>query len=315
MESRNPTDLKQNKFTSTWFHQAVITYADDTTWLANSKKQLEEMLRVAEDLYILNDIQINIAKSKLLVINSSSKLEDRAVHFMHQKVQAKKRHTLFRFLGAWLSEKAQNMEISKRLSTYNPNNISIMPDKADIKEDNRIKDWVLIEEKKNSMTIRQVLEKCSSCELNSNKGKEVYLSWIQKEDIQGVYSKIQNVANQKVLPVPKEVIAKKKIGNVEALVSNLLDLQLTVEASLARHLVKSQVLNKALFLDLLEALEQNTLNRKEVYKFTWMASFLRKFNAISYKYLSWIIDENEFKVLESIYNSADGSYTILVRHG
>ncbi|CAG8854517.1 24705_t:CDS:1, partial [Gigaspora margarita] len=190
---------------------------------------------------------------------------------------------------------SSNRKISKGLSTHNPNNMSIMPDKADIKEDNRIKNWVLVEEKKNSMTIRwvvkkrkreilvehwqnknvilkrgkleQVLEKCGSCELNSNKGKEVCLSWIRKEDIQEVYPKIQNVANQKVLPIPKEVIAKKKTRNVEALASNFLDLQLTVEASLARHLVKFQVSNKALFLDLLEALEQNTLNRNEVYKF------------------------------------------------
>ncbi|CAG8831625.1 35226_t:CDS:2, partial [Gigaspora margarita] len=90
--------------------------------------------------------------------------------------------------------------------------------------------------------MEQMLEKCGSCELNSNKGKEVCLSWIWKEDIQGVYPKIQNVANQKVLPVPKEIIAKKKTGN-------------------------SQVSNKALSLDLLKALEQNPVNRKEVYKF------------------------------------------------
>ncbi|CAG8855875.1 10348_t:CDS:1, partial [Gigaspora margarita] len=146
-------------------------------------------------------------------------------------------------------------EISEGLSTHNSNNMSIMPDKANIKEDNRIKDWMLIEKKENSMIIRrvvkkrkrevlvehwqdkniilkrgkieQVLEKCGSCELNSNKGKEVCFSWIWKEDIQGVYPKIQNVANQKVLSVPKEVIAKKKTGNVEALAPNLLDPQLT----------------------------------------------------------------------------------------
>ncbi|CAG8852537.1 11201_t:CDS:1, partial [Gigaspora margarita] len=53
--------LKQNKFTSTWFRQAIIAYADNTTLLANSKEQLKEMLRVAEDFYILNDIQINTA--------------------------------------------------------------------------------------------------------------------------------------------------------------------------------------------------------------------------------------------------------------
>ncbi|CAG8827466.1 12531_t:CDS:2, partial [Gigaspora margarita] len=50
-------------------------------------------------------------------------------------------------------------EISKGLSMYNPNNMSIMPDKTDIKEDNRIKDWVLVEEKENNITIRRVVKK------------------------------------------------------------------------------------------------------------------------------------------------------------
>ncbi|CAG8476037.1 24096_t:CDS:2 [Gigaspora margarita] len=107
-----------------------------------------------------------------------------------------------------------------------------MSNKADIKKNNRIKDWVLVEEKENSMTIRWVVKKRKKevlaehygCELNSNKGKEVCLSWIWKKNIQGVYPKIQNIVNQKVLPVLKEVITKKKMRNVEALASNLLDL-------------------------------------------------------------------------------------------
>ncbi|CAG8842961.1 24226_t:CDS:2, partial [Gigaspora margarita] len=113
-------------------------------------------------------------------------------------------------------------EISEGLSTYNHNNMLIMLDKADIKEDNKIKDWVLIEEKENSMTIRWVVKKRKKEVL----GKEVCLSWIQKEDIHGVYPKIQNIANQKLLPVPKEVITKKKTENIEALAPNLLDPQL-----------------------------------------------------------------------------------------
>ncbi|CAG8833749.1 32034_t:CDS:2, partial [Gigaspora margarita] len=270
--------LKQNKFTSTWFRQAVIAYVDNTTWLANSKEQLKEMLRVAKDFYFLNDIQINIAKSKLLVINSSTDLianlwqeelqpfdlriwqnnlncqiiykakelnltirhesdfwqiHETGPHF-HKVLEPKhfiKAHRNLQSLGLFYLNQVISEEIShqlleqgnwERLSMHNPNNISIMPNKEDIKEDNRIKDWdknVILKTDKTE----QVLEKCSSCELNSNKGKEVCFSWIWKEDIQGVYSKIQNVANQKVLPVPKE---------------------LTVEASLARHLVKSQISNK-----------------------------------------------------------------------
>ncbi|CAG8836516.1 19221_t:CDS:2, partial [Gigaspora margarita] len=71
----------------TWFRQAVIAYADNTTRLANSKEQLKKTLRVAKDFYILNDFQINIAKSKLLVINS---------------------------LRVWLSKKAQDMLTKNR---------------------------------------------------------------------------------------------------------------------------------------------------------------------------------------------------------
>ncbi|CAG8800226.1 21672_t:CDS:2 [Gigaspora margarita] len=40
-----------------------------------------------------------------------------------------------------------------------------------------------------------------------------------------------------------------------------------------------------------------------------------KTDVISYKYLPRIIDGNEYKVFESVYNVADGSYTILDRHG
>ncbi|CAG8799277.1 29018_t:CDS:2, partial [Gigaspora margarita] len=161
---------------------------------------------------------------------------------------------------------SSNREIRERLSMHNPYNMLIMTNKADIKEDNRIKNWVLIEEKENSMTIRQidkteqVLEKCSSCELNSNKEKE-------------------NIANQKVLPVSKEVIARKKTGN------------LIVEASLARHLVKSQISNKVLSLDLLEALEQNILNRKKVYKF-YMNSFFSSQGVIGASWVQISLEHN-----------------------
>ncbi|CAG8822081.1 27628_t:CDS:2, partial [Gigaspora margarita] len=129
---------------------------------------------------------------------------------------------------------------------------------------------------RNSMTIRQVVKKRKREVLVEHwQDKNVILKRgkMEQEDIQKVYPKIQNIANQKVLPVPKEVIAKKKTRNIEALAPNLLDPQLIVEASLARHLVKSQVSNKVLSLDLLEVLEQNILNRKEVYKFYTDGSF------------------------------------------
>jgi hypothetical protein len=48
-----------------------MAYMDDTNFLTNSKEELEEILRVADEFYNLNDIQINKDKSELLLRSSS----------------------------------------------------------------------------------------------------------------------------------------------------------------------------------------------------------------------------------------------------
>jgi hypothetical protein len=44
-----------------------MAYMDDTNFLTNSKEELKEILRVADEFYNLNDIQINKDKSELLL--------------------------------------------------------------------------------------------------------------------------------------------------------------------------------------------------------------------------------------------------------
>ena len=46
---------------------------DDTTWIANSKEELQQITNTAEEFYTINDIQTNPTKSFLLIINGNQR--------------------------------------------------------------------------------------------------------------------------------------------------------------------------------------------------------------------------------------------------
>ena len=58
-----------------------IAYMDDTTWISDSKNNIEKQLEIADSFNRFNGIKVNPEKSKLIIINNSEAEEDRCVKY------------------------------------------------------------------------------------------------------------------------------------------------------------------------------------------------------------------------------------------
>ena len=106
--------------------QAVIAFADDTTWIANTKEQLKRTIKIAGDFFKVNDIQINSAKSKLIVLNARDKVEERKILVENQEIFSMKEKKAIRFLGIWIGykfDKKLTMAKAKQISRFFANMI------------------------------------------------------------------------------------------------------------------------------------------------------------------------------------------------
>ena len=80
---------------------------DDTTWISNSKDNLEKQLTIANNFNRFNGIRVNAAKSKLLVLNSKIPSDKRFIKYgKHESIiYPEVDGTSVRFLGVWISNK------------------------------------------------------------------------------------------------------------------------------------------------------------------------------------------------------------------
>src|ERR1043165_2814272 len=96
------------------WRQAVVAFADDTTWVASSKAQMERTIEIAEDFFSLNDIQINRKKTKLITMNTKSDKKERTIFFGKEWIQEESENKIIQFLGIWLNCKLKESTIRSR---------------------------------------------------------------------------------------------------------------------------------------------------------------------------------------------------------
>src|SRR5260363_285750 len=94
---------------------SVLAYADDTTWIARSKDEMEKIIELANQFFRINNIEINRKKSKLAVLNSLKTKEDRNDKFGDAIVKAEENMSEIKFLEVYLHTKKELPIIKRRL--------------------------------------------------------------------------------------------------------------------------------------------------------------------------------------------------------
>ena len=71
MEHTYKNNVYSDEITTIKYTIGDQAYMDDSTWLANKKETLEQILEIADQFFTLNNIKVNKEKSELLVWSPS----------------------------------------------------------------------------------------------------------------------------------------------------------------------------------------------------------------------------------------------------
>lgn len=117
MEVEKNISLEKETNTKEKYNTPCLAFADDTTWIAKTEKEMQRIVNKAQEFYDLNDIEINPKKSELVVINKNKTKEIEGISLGKAKeiVVEKSQKDLSRFLGVWIRAKDQEKNIKKRI--------------------------------------------------------------------------------------------------------------------------------------------------------------------------------------------------------
>jgi endonuclease/exonuclease/phosphatase family metal-dependent hydrolase len=101
-------NLYSDQITQIEQHLSVLAFMDDTSWITESKQNLELILSIADGFYQLNNIMVNKQKSELLVKIPNNKdiyNNEVSLNFGNEqiKIQPKKYTESIRILGIWMN--------------------------------------------------------------------------------------------------------------------------------------------------------------------------------------------------------------------
>jgi exonuclease III/ribonuclease HI len=82
-----------------------VAYVDDTTWVASSRKHMQQTLDIAMSFYQMNDIMVNPTKTQVMVINGNQREMQSPLQFGEppQELHINSPNEGIRILGVWLS--------------------------------------------------------------------------------------------------------------------------------------------------------------------------------------------------------------------
>ncbi|GBC53483.2 hypothetical protein GLOIN_2v1869978 [Rhizophagus irregularis DAOM 181602=DAOM 197198] len=106
---------------TTWIHYRlqvpVCAYMDDTVFLESSKSRMQKIVDIVNDFYLINDTDINVKKSEMIIINPSVKRHDQIIKLGHDRSIVQTTNNEIRYLGIWFSNKPSRRRWMQRLST------------------------------------------------------------------------------------------------------------------------------------------------------------------------------------------------------